>query len=109
MFISQHHRSIVKFAILSIALGSSFLSNSIAQTQSSSVEMTHDKGVQLINGDGVPVDLVKGRYYIHQSAVQGYPLGQLHLGILFWRWWNTKYGLRPMVVRKSVTRERRSA
>ncbi|WP_368884583.1 SPOR domain-containing protein [Providencia vermicola] len=84
MFISQHHRSIVKFAILSIVLGSNFLSNSIAQTQSSSVEMTHDKGVQLINGDGVPVDLVKGRYYIHQSAVQGYPLGQLHLGILFY-------------------------
>ncbi|UBX50470.1 SPOR domain-containing protein [Providencia alcalifaciens] len=48
-----------------------------------SLEQIHDLGVQSINGDGVPVDLAKGRYYIQQSALQGYPLGQYHLGILF--------------------------
>lgn len=48
-----------------------------------SLEQIHDLGVQSINGDGVPVNLAKGRYYIQQSALQGYPLGQYHLGILF--------------------------
>ncbi len=49
-----------------------------------SVEHIHDLGVQSINGDGIPIDLEKGRYYIHQSALRGYPLGQYHLGILFY-------------------------
>ncbi|CAG9428357.1 SPOR domain-containing protein [Providencia alcalifaciens] len=55
----------------------------LSATPSTSLEQIHDLGVQSINGDGVPVDLAKGRYYIQQSALQGYPLGQYHLGILF--------------------------
>lgn len=47
------------------------------------LEQIHDLGVQFINGDGVPIDLAKGRYYIQQSALLGYPLGQYHLGVLF--------------------------
>ncbi|MEI9751966.1 hypothetical protein V5085_13760 [Moellerella wisconsensis] len=50
---------------------------------STSLEQIHDLGVQFINGDGIPIDLAKGRYYIQQSALQGYPLGQYHLGVLF--------------------------
>ena len=69
------------------------------------VESVHDLGVQYINGDGVNVSPRKGRYYIHQSALRGYPLGQFHLGILFYtgiggdrdiscaRWWLGKSAL----------------
>ena len=60
------------------------LDNSFASTRHLSVETIHDLGVQSINGDDVPIDLVKGRYFIHQSALRGYPLGQYHLGILFY-------------------------
>ncbi|EPU3837750.1 SPOR domain-containing protein [Providencia stuartii] len=84
MFISQHHCSIAKFAILSTVFAGAVVCQSVAQAQRTPVEIIHDMGVQLINGDGVPVDLIKGRYYIHQSAIRGYPLGQLHLGILFY-------------------------
>lgn len=47
------------------------------------LEQIHDLGVQFINGDGIPIDLAKGRYYIQQSALLGYPLGQYHFGVLF--------------------------
>ncbi|WP_413483255.1 SPOR domain-containing protein [Morganella psychrotolerans] len=69
------------------------------------VESVHDLGVQYINGDGVNASPEKGRYYIHQSALQGYPPGQFHLGILFYtgvggdrdiscaRWWLGKSAL----------------
>lgn len=69
------------------------------------VESIHDLGVQYINGDGVNASSEKGRYYIHQSALRGYPPGQFHLGILFYtgiggdkdiscaRWWLGKSAL----------------
>lgn len=69
------------------------------------VESVHDLGVQYINGDGVNASPEKGRYYIHQSALRGYPPGQFHLGILFYtgiggdkdiscaRWWLGKSAL----------------
>ncbi|WP_082956963.1 SPOR domain-containing protein [Morganella psychrotolerans] len=69
------------------------------------VESVHDIGVQYINGDGVNAFPEKGRYYIHQSALRGYPPGQFHLGILFYtgiggdkdiscaRWWLGKSAL----------------
>lgn len=65
----------------------------------------HDLGVQYINGDGVPADAEKGRYYIHRAALLHFPLAQYHLGILFYtgeggdkntacaRWWLGKSAL----------------
>ncbi len=50
-----------------------------------SVEAEHDMGVLHLTGDGVPVDKSKGRTYIHQAALRGYPLAQFHLGLLFYR------------------------
>nr|WP_230089688.1 hypothetical protein [Providencia stuartii] len=60
MFISQHHCSIAKFAILSTVFAGAVVCQSVAQAQRTPVEIIHDMGVQLINGDGVPVDLIKG-------------------------------------------------
>lgn len=65
----------------------------------------HDRGVQYINGDGVPADAEKGRYHIHRAALLNFPLAQYHLGILFYtgeggdkntacaRWWLGKSAL----------------
>ncbi|MDW7590481.1 SPOR domain-containing protein [Providencia manganoxydans] len=79
-----YYDRIIKYIILFFILIIGLLRYSTSLAKSTAVEIIHDKGVQLINGDGVPVDLVKGRYYIHQSAMQGYSLGQFHLGILFY-------------------------
>ncbi|HHR6154998.1 TPA: tetratricopeptide repeat protein, partial [Providencia alcalifaciens] len=80
MIATQHHHF---FTLLLIGLPMLLCRPALSATPSTSLEQIHDLGVQSINGDGVPVDLAKGRYYIQQSALQGYPLGQYHLGILF--------------------------
>lgn len=79
--ITTHHHCFL--TLLRIGLLMLLGSPAFSATPSTSLEQIHDLGVQSINGDGVPVDLAKGRYYIQQSALQGYPLGQYHLGILF--------------------------
>ncbi|EUC96155.1 protein DamX, partial [Providencia alcalifaciens] len=79
--IATHRRHFL--TLLFIGLPMLLYRPALSATPSTSLEQIHDLGVQSINGDGVPVDLAKGRYYIQQSALQGYPLGQYHLGILF--------------------------
>ncbi|HHR5913428.1 TPA: SPOR domain-containing protein [Providencia alcalifaciens] len=79
--IATHRRRFL--TLLLIGLPMLLCRPALSATSSTSLEQIHDLGVQSINGDGVPVDLAKGRYYIQQSALQGYPLGQYHLGILF--------------------------
>lgn len=74
----------LKLSILFFFMLSGGLNFNLAYAQPLSVENIHDLGVQSINGDNVPVDLEKGRHYIYQSAIRGYPLGQFHLGILFY-------------------------
>ncbi|WP_442959254.1 tetratricopeptide repeat protein, partial [Providencia sp. PROV033] len=81
MIITHRYRFLA--TLLLIGLPMLFCRLALSATFSTSLEQIHDLGVQSINGDGVPVDLAKGRYYIQQSALQGYPLGQYHLGILF--------------------------
>lgn len=73
-----------RYCLLTLLLTGLLLCSPVfSATPSASPEQIHDLGVQSINGDGVPVNPAKGRYYIQQSALQGYPLGQYHLGILF--------------------------
>ncbi|WP_265694183.1 SPOR domain-containing protein [Providencia rustigianii] len=79
--IVTHHHCILALLLMSFSM--LLCSPARSAIPSTSLEQIHDLGVQSINGDGVPVDLAKGRYYIQQSALQGYPLGQYHLGILF--------------------------
>ncbi|HHR5883015.1 TPA: SPOR domain-containing protein [Providencia alcalifaciens] len=71
------------FTLLLMGMSLLLCRPALSAVSPTSLEQIHDLGVQSINGDGVPVDLAKGRYYIQQSALQGYPLGQYHLGILF--------------------------
>ncbi|WP_369308794.1 SPOR domain-containing protein [Providencia rettgeri] len=80
MIATHRHRL---FTLLLMGISLLLCRPALSATPSTSLEQIHDLGVQSINGDGVPVDLAKGRYYIQQSALQGYPLGQYHLGILF--------------------------
>ncbi|UNH29211.1 SPOR domain-containing protein (plasmid) [Moellerella wisconsensis] len=80
MIITHRHGLLT---LLLIVLSMQLFRPALSAIPSTSLEKIHDLGVQSINGDGVPVDLVKGRYYIQQSALQGYPLGQYHLGVLF--------------------------
>lgn len=80
MIATHRHRFLT---LLLIGLPMLLCRPSLSAPPSTTLEQLHDLGVQSINGDGVPVDLAKGRYYIQQSALQGYPLGQYHLGILF--------------------------
>ncbi|GAA0338205.1 SPOR domain-containing protein [Morganella psychrotolerans] len=91
-------------ALLSLSVIPCSFSITINEKQDT-VESLHDLGVQYINGDGISVSPEKGRYYIHQSALRGYPLGKFHLGILFYtgvggdkdiscaRWWLGKSAL----------------
>ncbi|MFY3772380.1 MAG: SPOR domain-containing protein [Pseudomonadota bacterium] len=46
-------------------------------------EVRYDFGVHYANGDGVKQDFTKGRYWIHQAALHGYPLAQYNLGVMF--------------------------
>ncbi|BBG60704.1 MULTISPECIES: SPOR domain-containing protein [Providencia] len=80
MIFTHHHWS---FPLLLMGISLLLCRPALSVTSPTSLEQIHDLGVQSINGDGVPIDLAKGRYYIQQSALQGYPLGQYHLGILF--------------------------
>lgn len=43
----------------------------------------YDFGAHYANGDGVKQDFPKGRYWIHQAALKGYPLAQYNLGVMF--------------------------
>ncbi|EFE54086.1 sporulation and cell division repeat protein [Providencia rettgeri DSM 1131] len=84
-------------AIIPLAFYAAF-----AQGEPLTVEAEHDLGVHYLKGEGVPEDKPKGRQYILQSALRGYPLAQFHLGLLFYRgeggdsslacakWWLTK-------------------
>lgn len=62
-----------------------YLYSCFAFSATLSVEDEHDLGVKYLKGDGVELDKKKGRLYIHQSALRGYPLAQFHLGLLFYR------------------------
>ncbi|MEG0279826.1 MAG: SPOR domain-containing protein [Morganella sp. (in: enterobacteria)] len=82
-----------------------YSSGTTDNNKQNTVESVHNLGVQYINGDDVNASPEKGRYYIHQSALRGYPPGQFHLGILFYtgvggdkdiscaRWWLGKSAL----------------
>lgn len=43
----------------------------------------YDFGVHYANGDGVKQDFTKGRYWMHQAALKGFPLAQYNLGVMF--------------------------
>ena len=43
----------------------------------------YDFGAHYANGDGVKQDFTRGRYWIHQAALKGYPLAQYNLGVMF--------------------------
>ena len=44
----------------------------------------YDFGVHYANGDSIRQDLTRGRYWIHQAAVGGYPLAEYNLGVMFY-------------------------
>lgn len=47
------------------------------------VAIRYDFGAHYANGDGVKQDFTRGRYWIHQAALKGYPLAQYNLGVMF--------------------------
>ena len=45
--------------------------------------VVYDFGVHYANGDGIKQDFSKGRYWMHQAALTGFPLAQYNLGVMF--------------------------